>query len=73
MLAFRSEGDVTAWLERTGHGFGVMIDFATMWSIAQPWYSGRLEAGWRGLSAEAGQAIFDELGLTGAWWRLIEP
>ncbi len=73
MLAFRSEGDVRAWMDRTGHAFGAMIDFETMWAIAQPWYAGRLEADWRGLSAQAGQAIFDELGLTGDWWRLVQP
>ena len=71
MLAFRSEGDVKAWLERTGHPFGAMTDFATMWAIVQPWYADRMDVGWRGLSAEAGQGIFDELGLTGDWWRLV--
>ena len=70
MLAFRSEGDVDAWLARTGHPFGAMVDFATMWAVVQPWYAGRMEAQWRGLQAEVGQKIFDDLGLPGDWWRL---
>lgn len=70
MLAFRSEGDVDRWLERTGRARGAMVDFATMWALAQPWYAGRMEAGWRGLAPERGREIFAELGLTGAWWKL---
>ena len=71
MLAFRSEGDVEAWLARTGHPFGAMIDFATMWALVQRWYAGRLEPEWRGLGAQRGQAIIDDLGLTGSWWQLL--
>jgi hypothetical protein len=70
MLAFRSEGDVKGWLERTGRPFGAMIDFSTLWALVQPWYAGRMQPEWRGLSAERGQAIFYDLGLDGEWWRL---
>lgn len=71
MLAFRSEGDVKAWIDRTGMPFGAMVDFATMWALVQKWYAGRMDPGWRGLGAERGQAIIDGLGLTGDWWRLL--
>jgi len=71
MLAFRSEGDVHAWLERTGNPFGAMIDFAAMWALVQPWYAGRMEPSWRGRSAVDAQAILDGLGLEGDFWRLV--
>lgn len=72
MLAFRSEGDVHAWLERTGHPFGAMTDFATMWALVRQWYAGRMERSWRGRSATDAQAIIDGLGLEGDFWRIAQ-
>jgi hypothetical protein len=42
-----------------------------MWALARRWYSGRLEPGWRGRSAEEAQAILDSVGLTAEFWRLV--
>ncbi len=41
-----------------------------MWALVQPWYAGRMSPDWRGRSAEEAQAIVDDVGLTGAFWRL---
>jgi len=41
------------------------------WEMARRWYAGRLDPSWRGRSPEDAQAIFDEVGLTGDFWRLI--
>jgi len=40
------------------------------WNVARSWYPGRLEPGWRGLSAGAAQAIFEAAGLTGPFWAM---
>lgn len=40
------------------------------WAMAGRWYAGRMEAGWRGRSPEAAQAIFEAVGLTGPFWRM---
>jgi hypothetical protein len=41
-----------------------------MWALAQRWYAGRLDADWRGRSAEQAQAILASVGLTGPFWAL---
>jgi hypothetical protein len=43
----------------------------TCWELSRRWYAGRMESGWRGLSPEDGQAIFEEVGLTGDFWRMV--
>jgi hypothetical protein len=58
-------------LERTGLARGAILDLAQMWALARLWYADRLSAEWRGRSAEAGQAIMDEVGLTGEFWQLV--
>ena len=60
-----------AWLARTGHPFGDVVTLEQMWALVQLWYAGRLQPEWRGRSAEDAQAIMDEVGLTGDFWRLI--
>ena len=46
------------------------MPFDRMWALAQRWYEGRMESGWRGRSAEEAQRILDGLGLTGPFWAL---
>lgn len=58
------------WLERTGHSRGAVVTFEQMWALVQPWYRGRLQAGWRGRTTEEAQAILDGVGLSGDFWRL---
>ena len=59
------------WLERTGHARGAVVPVDQMWALAQRWYAGRLDAGWRGRSAREAQAILESVGLTGEFWRLV--
>ncbi|HSH76638.1 MAG TPA: hypothetical protein VLA09_13205 [Longimicrobiales bacterium] len=59
-----------SWLARTGHPRGAVVGLEQMWALARRWYSGRLEADWRGRSAEEAEAILDSVGLTGEFWRL---
>ena len=60
-----------AWLARTGHPRGASLDLEQMYALAERWYAGRLSPEWRGRSAEEAQAIVDEVGLTGEFWRLV--
>lgn len=59
-----------AWLERTGRPIGAVLSFERTWALAQRWYAGRAEPGWRGRSAVEAQVILDAMGLTGDFWRL---
>lgn len=59
-----------AWLERTGHPRGAVLDFETMWALARPWYEGRLDPGYRGRTPDQAQAIVDTVGLSGDFWRM---
>ena len=60
-----------AWLARTGHPRGAVLDLEHMWALVQPWYAGRLDATWRGRSSADAQAILESVGLTGDFWRLV--
>ena len=40
------------------------------WELARRWYAGRMEPEWRGRPAQVNQAIFEEIGLTGDFWRM---
>ncbi|MCH7717689.1 MAG: hypothetical protein IH876_16310 [Gemmatimonadetes bacterium] len=70
MLYFRSEADVDAWCERRSITRGAVVGMAQCWELARRWYDGRLSSDWRGWSPEAAEAIFREVGLTDAFWRL---
>jgi len=40
------------------------------WALARAWYHDRLDPGWRRRTPAEGQAIFEAIGLTGAFWQL---
>jgi hypothetical protein len=61
---------VEAWLERTGHERGSILDLATLWRLAQGWYGGRLERGYTRREPVEAAEYFREVGLTGAFWGL---
>jgi hypothetical protein len=43
---------------------------ATLNELARRWWWTRVEPDWRPRTAAESQAILDELGLTGVFWRL---
>jgi hypothetical protein len=61
---------VDAWLQRTGQPRGALVTLEEIWALSQLWYAGRLSPEWRGRSAQEAQAILDEVGLSGDFWRL---
>jgi hypothetical protein len=48
-----------------------MMLMDTCWELAQRWYAGRLERDWWRPASKEIQALFEELGLVGEFWRII--
>ena len=67
---FCSDECVAAWLARTGHERGYVMDLATLWRLARGWYAGRLEHGYRRRKPAEAQDYFRSAGLSGPFWGL---
>jgi hypothetical protein len=70
MLLFRSEEHVERWNERRGTPAGATFSPQQGWRLARGWFGDRLSPDWRRKSSEEAKAIFDAIGLTGAFWDL---
>ena len=70
MLLFRSEEAVRSWCRERGREPGGIVAAAVLQDLARRWYGDRLDPGWRPRTREASQAILDDVGLTGPFWRL---
>ena len=70
MVFLRSEEHLERWLEQKGREPGASMSATTLNELARRWWWTRVEPGWRPRSAAESQAILDELGLTGDFWRL---
>ena len=68
MSLFRSEEHIERWL--AGRAPGATITMAKLSELAQAWWSDRLAPDWQPHTRERNQAILDQLGLTGDFWRL---
>ena len=68
MNLFRSEEHIARWL--AGREPGATIPVATLCDLAHAWWRDRLAPDWQPRTRERSQAILDELGLTGEFWRL---
>ena len=68
MLVFRSEAHVDTWL--AGRTPGATLSITKVCELAHAWWSDRLAPDWRPHTLEQNQAILDDLGLTGEFWRL---
>lgn len=69
MLLFRSEEEVAAWCATAGEPRGETLTLPQVWMLSQAWYGDRMDAAYRGRTAEQAQAIFARCGLTGAFWQ----
>jgi hypothetical protein len=49
---------------------GAVITLGQAWDLSQRWYGNRLAAGFRRPTRDEAMAIFDGVGLTGAFWEL---
>ncbi|HEX2088192.1 MAG TPA: hypothetical protein VHF89_21070 [Solirubrobacteraceae bacterium] len=69
MNLFRSEEHVQRWLGDREPG--ATIPVALLSDLAHRWWSDRLPPEWQPHTRDQNQAILDELGLTGEFWRLL--
>jgi hypothetical protein len=70
MLLFRSEEHVDRWSEQRGGGRGGLLMPDQLWRLADAWYRDRMSPDWRRRTTEEAQAVFEDIGLTGPFWRL---
>ncbi len=70
MLLFRSEEHLEEWRRERGLDRGAVLSLQQQWQLADAWYPGRLDPDWKRRTPEQAQAVFEELGLTGTFWRL---
>jgi hypothetical protein len=68
MNLFRSEEHIQRWLGTRDPG--AIISVAKLSELAHAWASDELAPDWQPRSDEQSQAILDQLGLTGDFWRL---
>ena len=66
MLLFRSEEHV----ERAGVPAGAFMTVTQAWGLADAWYRDRADPGWRRRTPEEAKRLFEDLALTGDFWRL---
>jgi hypothetical protein len=68
MNLFRSEEHIERWLGRRQPGATITV--AKLSELAHAWWSDRLAADARPHGRAQNQAILNDLGLTGDFWRL---
>jgi hypothetical protein len=68
MNLFRSEEHVERFLGARAPG--ATIPVAKLSELAHAWWGDRLSPAWQPHTREQNQAILDELGLSGDFWRL---
>lgn len=73
MLFFRSEENLTRWLESKKAARGAVLSIDQVWVLSQRWYHNRLSLDYHGRSMEQVQEIFSELGLTSEFWQIGHP
>jgi len=68
MNLFRSEEHVDRWL--SGRPAGATIPVTQLCDLAHAWWGDRLDPDWRPHTRDQNQAILDQVGLDGDFWRL---
>lgn len=70
MLLFRSEEEADRWCRSWNLPRGAILSPATCWELAHEWYKDRCDPNWRRRSVDEAHTLFNQLGLTGEFWRL---
>jgi hypothetical protein len=68
MNLFRSEEHIDSWLG--GRVPGATISVGQLCDLAHAWWGDRLDPTWQPHTRDQNQAILDDVGLTGEFWRL---
>lgn len=58
------------WCEERRVTVGAIADVGQVWELGRLWYEGRLARAWKRRTAKEMEQIFEETGLTGAFWKL---
>ena len=67
---FCSEDCVADWLRATEQERGYVMDLSTLWRLAEHWYDGRLDAGYRRREPADAAEYLRSVGLRGPFWNL---
>jgi hypothetical protein len=67
---FCSDACVDRWIVASGNARGYVMDLATLWRLAQHWYDGRLDRGYRRREPVQAADYFRAVGLRGTFWGL---
>jgi hypothetical protein len=67
---FCSDTCVDSWIATSGNARGYVMDLATLWRLAQHWYDGRLDRGYRRREPVQAADYFRAAGLRGTFWGL---
>ena len=70
MVFLRSEEHLQRWLRAEGGQPGASLTAPQLNELARRWWWTRVEPDWRPRPVADSQAILDDLGLTGEFWRL---
>ena len=70
MLFFRSEELLDQWLRAAHLERGTVLSIPELWGLSQRWYQDRISPDYRGRKPEEVERIFNEAGLTSAYWQV---
>lgn len=59
------------WCQRRGVEKGAVMSLEQCWGFTQDWYRDRGDLNWQPKTAEEMQAIFENNGLVGEFWRVV--
>jgi hypothetical protein len=69
MLFFRSEVDLTTWLQAKNYSRGATLTVSQLWGLSQRWYHDRMDVEYHGRSMEQVGELFREAGLNSDFWK----
>lgn len=61
---------MATWYQGRGVSPGATLSLEQQWELARVWYADRMSPQWRRRTPEEAEAVFADIGLTGAFWRL---
>ncbi|MDJ1370503.1 alkylmercury lyase [Gulosibacter molinativorax] len=67
---FCSREHAESWTAQHAPGEGYIAPATSVWSLAQPWYGDRIRADFEPHTSEHNQALLEERGFTGDFWKL---
>ena len=71
MLLFRSEEHIDRWCRNWGLRRGGVLSLNQAWRLARAWFGpDRRDPAWRRRTVDETEALFQELGMTSAFWSL---